>query len=270
MNKTITTTLLIAFSATFTSLPAQDRHFAWTYESTTMPKGAIDLEPQVTFSTGREYFYNRYKTRLEFETGLTNKLQTSLYLNAEHVTSAITDSTDNVTGMGKKSIYSFSNEWKLNLLNPSISPFGLGLYVEYGIAPDELELEFKILFDKKTPKSIFAYNLVSELESEYEFINKGKGKIEAEKELVVENDLAYMYMINPGFGVGLEARNHNEIVKGEWEHSALFAGPTIFFTQKNFFAIINALPQIMNLKGGGLELDEDEKFSGRILLGISL
>jgi hypothetical protein len=263
---------LIAFTGIPNTVHAQDRHFTWTYESITLPKGGIDIEPWVTYYTGRENYYNRYETRLEFETGLTNRLQTALYFNAKHETRALTDSSGNITGLGKSSGYSFSNEWKLNVLNPSTAPIGLGLYAEYGISPDEIELEFKLLLDKKMPKSIIAYNFVNEFEFEYEFEKKqnGEGEIESEKEYIIENDLAYMYLFKPNFGLGVEARNHNEFVEGEMEHAVVFIGPTLFYSQKNFFAIINVLPQLFNLKGGGRELNEHEKFSARILLGISL
>jgi len=252
-------------------MEAQDRHFAWTYESVTLPKGNIDLEPWVTYFTGRENYYSRYEARLEFETGLTDRLQTALYLNSKHETSTLTDSTGGITGLMKKSGYSFSNEWKLNILNPSTAPVGLGLYAEYGISPDEIELEFKLLLDKKGPQSIIAYNLVNEFEFEYEFEEDqtGKGEIELEREYIIENDLACIYLFKPAFGIGLEARNRNEIVKGEIENAAFFLGPTLFYSQKNFFAIINILPLLAEIKGENGNLSEYEKFAARIILGIS-
>ena len=264
--------MIIAFTGIANIVVAQDRHFSWTYESTTLPKGGIDIEPWVTYSTGRENYYSKYESRIEFETGLTDKLQTALYLNAKHETKALTDSSGNITGLGSGSGYSFSNEWKLNILNPSTAMIGLGLYAEYGISPDEVELEFKLLLDKKTAKSIIAYNLVSEIEFEKEFEaeENGEGEIETEREFVIENDLAYMYLFKPNFGLGLEARNHNEFVDGEMEHAAVFLGPTLFFSQKNFFAIVNIMPQLINLKGGGTDLDEHTKLTARILFGVSL
>lgn len=270
MKQTITL-ILITLAGLFNVTQAQDRHFSWTYESTTLPKGAIDIEPWVTFSTGRDNYYSKYESRLEFETGLTDKLQTALYLNTSHETKAILNENGEVIGLGESTGFSFSNEWKLNLINPSTNPFGLGIYGEYGISTNEIELEFKLLLDKKTPKSILAYNLVTELEFEKEFEveEDGHGEIESEKEFIIENDLAYMYLFKPNFGIGVEARNHNEFVEGEWEHSVLSVGPTLFFSKKNFFAIVNALPQIGDLKNGGLELHDHTKFSGRILLGVS-
>jgi len=265
------TIISILFVTFYTStINAQDRHFAWTYESTTLPKGAIDIEPWVTFSTGGKNFYRSYENRIEFETGLTDRLQTSVYLNTGQKSEALTNADGEIIGLEESSSFSFSNEWQLNILNPSVSPVGLGLYAEYGLSTDEIELEFKLLLDKKTPRSIFSYNFVTELEFENEFEQEdGEGKIETEKEFIIENDLAYMYMIKPTLGIGLEARNHNEFVKGEMEHAAIFFGPTLFFSQNRFFAIVNALPQLTDLKRNGLELNEHQKFSGRILLGFS-
>ena len=267
MKRTITL-FFITLTGLFNFAQAQDRHFSWTYESTTLPKGAIDIEPWVTFSSGRDNFYRKYESRLEFETGLTDKLQTAVYLNTSHETKAILNGDGEVIGLGESTGFSFSNEWKLNLLDPSISPVGLGVYGEYGISTDEVELEFKLLLDKRTPKSILAYNFVTELEFEKDF-EADEAAIETEKEFIIENDLAYMYLFNPNFGLGIEAHNSNVIDEGEWEHSVLYVGPTLFFSQKNFYAIVNALPQIGDLKNGGLELHDNTKFSGRIMLGVS-
>jgi len=260
--------MLITLTGLFNLTQAQDRHFAWTYESTTLPKGAVDIEPWVTYSTGRDNFYRKYESRLEFETGLTDKLQTAVYLNTSQETKALVDENGKVTGLATSSGFSFSNEWKLNLINPSTHPFGVGVYGEYGISTDEVELEFKLLLDKRTPKSILAYNFVTEFEFEKAF-EADEAAIEGEREMVIENDLAYMYLLKPNFGLGVEAHNSNVIDKGEWEHSALYLGPSVFFSQNNFYAIVNALPQVGDLKNGGLELHDNTKMTGRILLGVS-
>ena len=62
--------------------PGQDRHFAWTYESTTLPRGGFDIEPWFTFSSGKNHYYNSYESRLEFEYGLMDRLQTAFYINS--------------------------------------------------------------------------------------------------------------------------------------------------------------------------------------------
>jgi hypothetical protein len=209
---------------------AQDRHFAWAYESTTLPKGSVDIEPGVTFSTGRNYFYQSYTPRLEFELGLTDRLQTSVYFNSMHKAFAAIDLNGNITGIEKESDFSFSNEWKLNILNSSVKPIGLGLYGEFTFSPSEIELEGKILLDKKWGKNIVAFNQVEEVEFERNFLtgDNGKGVIETHPELKIENNLAYMRMFKSNFGLGLEIRNQNIIDEHTWEFSTLSAGPYLF------------------------------------------
>ncbi len=260
---------------------SQDRHFAWSYESTTLPKGAIDIEPWFTFSAGRSRFYQEYASRLEFEFGLTDKLQTAFYFNSTTRAFAGIDSAGSVTGLIKESGISLSNEWKINLFDPSVKPVGLGLYGEYTLSPGELEFEWKLLLDKRMNGHIIAFNHVEEYEIEFEFskMDSDPGSISSHMELKIENNLAYMYMVRPKLGFGLEVRNFNVIDHRDWEFSTLQAGPSFFYSlsapggNNSYWIIFNAFPQITNLGGeaprGELYLNEVERFSGRVLLGLS-
>lgn len=256
---------------------AQDRVFNRTYQSTTLPKGSMDIEMWNTYRTGRNYFYNRLDQRLEFEIGLTDKLQTSLYLNSEHkafgahldTLGGIADTT--VDGIFKSSGFSVSSEWKLKLSDPVANRIGSALYAELTFGTDEIELEGKIILDKKTEKNVFALNLVGEYEIGFDV---KKGKTEMEKELKSEIDLAYMRMFNPHLGLGLEIRDQNVFVDGEMEHAALFGGPTLSYLGESFFLILNASPQWVNLKVNEnnpekMDLNEYEKIQLRLLIGFS-
>ncbi len=270
---------ILSFSAILNPAKTQDRHFAWTYESITLPKGSFDFEPSFIYSAGKENFYNRLFTALEFETGLTDHLQTAFYFNAVKSMAAVADSNNLITGLSSSSSISISNEWKLNILNPSSSPVGFGLYGEYTLSAEEIEIEYKLLLDKKMEKDLISYNLVGEHGFEFIFENdgSGKGEIETEKEIKLENDLSYMHMFKPTLGLGIEIRNHNIIEKGELEFAPVFAGPTLFFstsgeTGNDFFFIINALPQLTNIAGervGKLDLEDHEKIEARVCLGFT-
>lgn len=273
-------TFVLAFFAVIFYGYSQDRHFAWAYESTTLPKGSIDVESFYTVSTGRENFYNRFAHRLELEVGLSDRLQTAFYFNSKHEAAASVDSNNNINGLIKKSGFSMSNEWKVNILNPSVSPVGLGLYGEFTIAPHEVEFEYKILIDKKTEKDIIAFNHVGEYEIKFEYENvDGKGKIVIKNELVFVHNLAYMRMIKPTLGIGLELQTHTEIVKSKIEHTTLFAGPSFFYNKrfengKSFFISLTPLMQVTSFgsehsHGSNLELVEHEKLESRILVGFS-
>lgn len=258
-------TLTLLTTLTDQMIKAQDRQFARTYQSTVLPKAAFDIEYWNTFRTGRDYLYNRFDQRLEFEYGVTDRFQSAFYFNASHRAAGSKDTA--FSGLTKSSSFSFSHEMKWKLSDPSADKMGFGLYTEYTIFAHEIELEGKIILDKKTEKNIFAYNAVGEYVTEWT-VEKGKNVVEHETEW--ENDLAYMRMFKPTFGLGIEIRNHNEFVKGEWEHSALFGGPSLFWSTEKHFFILNVLPQWTNLVGDNtpLELGSHEKIEIRLLVGF--
>ena len=74
----------------------------------------------------------------------------------------------------------------------------------------------------------------------------------------------------PALGIGIEARNVNVIDEGVWEYSALYAGPSVFYSSGNYFLIFNIMPQLINLAGEERPLDlvHQEKFQFRTLAGI--
>jgi hypothetical protein len=274
MRRIVLLSVIILF--TF-SIKAQDRQFVYTYQSLTLPKGAKDLEVWNTYRTGRQYLYNRIDQRIELEVGLTDKLQTSIYLNSESKT--FQSHYDTLGGIPDTSFYalysehafSFSSEWKLRLSDPVADRIGSALYAELTFGTTEVELEGKLILDKKTDKNIFAMNLVGEFEMEFE---AEPGEIEVEQEIKPEVDLSYMRMLNQHVGLGLEARYNGVIVKGDLEHSALFGGPTLFYGGDKFFIILNASPQWANLQVNdqnpkSFDMTEYEKVQARLLIGFS-
>ena len=269
--------VLVIFLIPSFILNAQDRMFVRTYQSLTLAKGTKDVEVWNTYRAGRQYFYNRLDQRMEFEVGLTDKLQTSVYLNVEHsaegahldTLGGIADTS--INGIYKSTLFSVSSEWKLKLSDPVANAIGSAVYAELTFAPSEVEVEGKLILDKKTNKNIFALNLVGEYEVGFDV---KKGKTETEKELKAEIDLAYMRMMKPHLGLGLELRNHNIFVESKMEHSAMFGGPTLFYSSNSFFIILNVLPQWSNLRVNdenpkNLDLSEYEKVESRLLIGFN-
>lgn len=237
----------------------------------------MDLEGWATYRTGRNYFFNQLDTRIEMEVGLTDKLQTALYFNGSHRAYGANKDTlggikdTSVSGIFSESDFSISNEWKLKILDASADPIGLGLYGEITLGPNIFELENKIIIDKRTEKNIFAFNIVNAY-AIYHDVQKGKTITKKEDE--VELDFACMHYFKPNFGIGIEATNNNEIENGNWNFSAVFAGPTFFYSGDKHFLILNLLPQWTNLHKtedapNNLVLNAHEKFEIRLLLGFS-
>lgn len=278
MKKTAIFSLIIFFSVTAN---AQDRQFVRTYQSTNLAKGVRDFEVWSTLRMGKEAYFRRLDERLEFEIGLTDRVQTAFYLNMTHKSFA--DKNDSTGTIFSESEFSVSSEWKLKLSDATTNFIGSGLYGEMTISGTEFELEAKLILDKNIGKSLIAFNAVGEWEWEQEVettVVDGKVEQENKMELAatpVEFDLAYMYNIKPHFGIGLEAKNHYEITpKGGLEHSALLLGPTLYWSSEDnkHSIIINFLPQIANMnktdkQPDALDLDEYEKYNFRLLFDFT-
>lgn len=270
MKKIFIISILLLNNAFLTE--AQDRHFAWSYNSPTLSKGSVDIEVWNTYSFGRQdYYYSLLRQRLEFEFGVTDKVQTSFYLNAKHEARGPKDTSEFI-GITKTSEFSFSNAWKFYLLNPSVNPVGLSAYLEYYLAPGEVELEAKLMIDKFTPRSRYVFNSTFEygMEFEPESVN-GKIETKIEPEIKIENSIGYMFHPKVNLGFGIEVVNKNEIKESVLEYSALYAGPSLFFSRDKFFFIFNIMPQLTNLGGENkpLELNDQERVLSRVFIGIT-
>jgi hypothetical protein len=261
---------------------AQDRVFARTYQSNVLAEGSFDIEYWTTLRTGKvekhsPYAFGRHlDTRFELEFGLGKNVQTAFYFNTSNFKFALLDSNATEFPTQTEIETSFSNEWKFKLSDPVANAFGSALYLELTVGSDEYEIEGKFILDKQINKDLFAFNLTGEyeLETEVEFVGN-KAKTVTKWEAPVELNFGWMHFLKPTFGLGLEIRNHNEIVKSEgWEHSALFAGPSLYFNQGKLWGVLNFLPQIINLHKtdsapGNKVLDEHEEFETRLLIGYS-
>lgn len=249
--------------ANIATIYGQDRLFTYTYQSTVLNKGQKELEIWNTLRTGRTDYYSRLDNRTEFEIGLGGKLQTSFYLN-------ITSKTSTIDGTETKSLeteneISFSNEWKLKLLDPVANPIGLALYGEYGIGSNEYELEGKLILDKKLNNLTIASNAVFELELvPVPDVNKTLWG----KEKKADINLAFAYSISPKFALTLENIYKNVYVDNKLEHSAIYSGLGFSYSLQNLWINFTVLPQITSFKGNtdsSLNLNEFEKIQFRLL-----
>lgn len=244
-----------------TDASANERRFTYTYESGTLPTGAVEFEPWTTARIGRESYYLRFDQRLEFEMGLTDALQTAFYIN--------------FTGVGARAggalteSFSFggvSSEWKLKLLDPVADALGLALYAEIGVGPLETEFEFKVILDKRLGDFLLAFNAVAEIELEKE----------ADKtvtELVAETDLALGYLLSQHTSLGLEIRTHSEFADGKYEHTSLFVGPAFSYAVEKYWIALSVMLQAAAFGGhadGSPDLHEHEQVNARVILGFHL
>ncbi len=241
---------------------AGQRHFAYTYESAVVSPGSVELEPWSTARLGRETFYARFDHRLELEAGIARGVQAALYFNWHALTEGPSDERSSEFEWSGVSM-----EWKFKLLDPVADVLGLALYLEPGVGPSEGEVEAKVIVDKRIGAFLVALNATGEFEAAW-------GGQEVEKEGAVELTAGLGWFLSPGVLVGVELRNHNQIVEGgEWEHSALHAGPVVHVAGKQWWATLTGMVQLPALKGatdGTYVLDEHERAEVRLLVGVDL
>ena len=244
------------------SAGANERHFTYVYESATLPTSGREIEIWTTPRIGREDYYWRFDQRAEFEVGVTDRLQTALYLNFEAVSQDTAGVMESELAFG-----GVSSEWKVRVLDDVSDGLGLAGYAEVTGATSEWELEGKLILDKRLGNLLLAGNLVVEQEWE-----RTMGATEDETGL--EAVLGAAWAFTPGLHAGLEVRNHNQIKEGEYEHSALFAGPVFAYAAAGWWVALSVLPQLpaLHKQGGGDSrvLDDHEKLNARLLFAFHL
>lgn len=258
MKRVLQAFLILAVSAAVAA--ASERHFTYTYESAVLRPGARELEPWNTFRLGQSGFYSRLDTRLEAELGLTDRLQTSLYLNLKAQSADTPDGRSSST-----ELEGISSEWKLKLSDPVADRAGVALYGELSAGPSEVELEGKLILDKRVGRFLGALNLVAEREWNFE-------EPETERETKLEVDAAGCWFLTPRLTAGLELRSHTVVPPpGEPTRSALFLGPTLSYAREGWWVAASVLPQVWAPAGasdGHLDLVEHQRVEVRILFGL--
>ena len=252
---------------------ASDQVFTHTYLAETNPAGSKEVEQQVTYRDKKSQgLYRLWQTRSEFEYGITDRWQVSLYANAYRVTAENNNSAasrnnflvgpgdgDEVTGGGPATIGSYvpfsgklpipaarysktdfdtlSVESIYQFMSPYKDALGLSGYVEGTLGSKTSELELKLLFQKNLLEDdlILAANIALELER-----NKYLG-LGAEKETGLVFSGGASYRVAPGWRLGLEMRNERgyegaySLAARHRDYSAWFAGPTLHYANKSFF-----------------------------------
>ena len=240
---------------------ASERRFTYTYESSVLHVGGREIEPWNTFRIGRSEHYSRLDTRLEAEMGVTDLLQTSIYLNLKSVsedTPAGRESSTEIEGI--------SSEWKWKLSDPVADRFGFAFYGEVSGGPAAFELEGKLIADKRVGRWLGAVNVSYEHEWEFE------EEDETKRESAFEVTAGSAWFLKPSVSLGIEVRSHTVFLPGdEPTRSALFAGPVVSYARGGWWITASVLPQLTALAGksdGNLDLVEHERVEARVLFGL--
>lgn len=218
--------LLVLWAACAAPARADDQPFLTLYMTDIDSQGEREAEQWLGWKTGETgSSYNDFISRTEFEYGITDNLQGSLYLNYErsHFRSDLapfSSETENSVGVSGEVI------WRL--LNADFDPFGFALYVEPSWNTDEREVESKILLQKNFMNDALRCALNVNFENIWNRENNGW-----DADSALEFDAGVAYALTPELSAGLEFDNERAfegLIMGgasREQASAFFLGPTI-------------------------------------------
>jgi hypothetical protein len=223
---------------------ADDQPFLTVYTTDIQPEGGRELEQWLKWKSGHAgESFNHIESRTEFEYGITDDLQGSLYLNYEwerihpHMPLQAADSSDMV---------GVSGELLWRVMNPYFDPFGLAFYVEPSIGESEREFETKILFQKNFFNDTLRWAINVNFEDTWE--NAGGGIWSKESALEFNTGLAYN--VTPDFSVGVEfdnERGYDGLILGgsaSPQTDSYYFGPTIQYIGHPWAITLSAQAQL--------------------------
>ena len=229
---------------------ASERRFTYSYEATTMPKGAWEYEQWVTWQTDRDddAEFDRFDIRHEFEYGMTDKWQVALYVADWRYKDG--RSVDN----DRAEFRDVAFETIYNLTDPTADPLGLALYGEVKIGDEFFELEGKLLVQKNFGPVAAVYNFIIEAEYEGAHLGDDNGKI--------EQTAGLSYQVSPSFLVGGEFVH--EVGFPDWDstgHNVLYLGPNASWRHRKWWVTATQLFQVSNVH-------DEPNFQTRLLFGV--
>lgn len=245
------------------SSSANERRFAYTYESAVLPEGERQIALWSTQRIGKERFYAAFDQRLHFEVGAAPRLMVALHLDAEQERRTVgteLQSISRFTGLSAEARYQFTDREQAA---------GIAVDGEVIAAPDALEVEGRAIFDKQSDRLLVSGNAV--LRPAWRFVAPG----EVRWDLTAEVVLGGLLFFGERFSVGPEFRATNLFDADGLEHSGLFLGPTVAYAAPGWWVVVTGQTQLPTLKRpegspSPLDLVAYEKFVGRVIFALRL
>ena len=250
----------VVLSAAAGKVFAGDRDFLYSYESNVMGPGEKELETYTTYRFGRAYFYSALDQSLEFETGLGDEVQTSLYLN---FTQAFTRDETGGASLNTQGpvLDGVASEWKFKLMDSVGDSFGLGLIVEPEFEPDELDVETRLIVDKKDGSWLGTFNLTAEPQFDY---------ADTQSSMVLTPSLGVgFFPSGDKFFVGLEAIDQN-VIDSNPLRSVFSLGPIVQYSGQSWWVALTVLPQMTDFTSGTLNLDDSQRVQVRLATSVEI
>lgn len=189
--------VLVAASAA--TAAANPRALPFTYTTDTLPEGKVEVEQYVDLQplravdpvTGSRAWYLPSAFQTEIEIGLTDRLELGLYMTfvpdpgEQFLNKTLFPGTGN--GLKQRLRYVFAE--------PGAWPIDVGVYGELVENEREIELEAKVLLQKRFDRLRVAANVSSEYELYYS----------EQREWVLNPSLGVTYEVTPSFHLGVDS-----------------------------------------------------------------
>jgi hypothetical protein len=272
---------------------AGENMFGYLYPAETTPAGRWEYEQWNTVRAGKARGgYTAFDLRNELETGVTDRLQLSLYLNSSYLrTRGVYDPEDASSDMKDRAdfqVNGFSAEAVYRLLSPFKDGIGLAVYLEPEISARSAEngedlpergLEARAILQKNflDDQLTTAANLVVEPEWE-----KDHGS--SKRELWTEVSAGASYRVRARLSLGLELLHRAQYPGMNTGHQGLYAvylGPNLHYGGERFWLTLTALPQVTGwprrlgtgtdgapVESRNFHLGQQERFELRLKLGV--
>lgn len=218
---------------------ADDQPFLTVYTTDIDTQYEKEVEQSFYWATQKPHqAFNGFLSRSEFEYGVTDDLQASLYLNYDWEKSVPHPNgpadIEHATSISGEAIY--------RVLNVYFDPIGLAFYFEPTYGDNTRELEGKILLQKNFINDRLRLAANINFEREWE-----RGDGDWDKEDAIEFFAGASYNITPEFSVGVEFNNENDFEgeAGAHNHSNVYYfGPTIQYVGMPFTVTLGTEMQL--------------------------
>lgn len=273
---------------------ADENLLGYTAGAETLPQGASEAYLWITHrGDKRRGSYSAQTVRAEYEYGFTDRLSGAFYLNGHRHDydcgdvgcAGPIDEPEILGSLNKFQFSGFSAEVKKMILSPYKDDLGVALYGEVTYdSVDSItgekgygwELEGKVIFQK--PYMDGQLQWVSNIELEAESW-KAKDASDTEYAIAPRFRTGVSYRFAPKWYIGAEGWVDAELLKpadGSWEydHWDLFAGPSVHYGDKRWWATLTWAEQIAGSdesddNSTGLHLADHEKYEVRLKVGYN-
>jgi hypothetical protein len=276
INSQFTTFTCIAASSIFTanSLKADENLFGYVYGAEVLPEGKFELYTYQTARTGKASgSYLGLDQKYELEYGLTNKLQLNFEIKTNYV------DVENVPGFNDRSDFGFrgtSIGAKYNWLSPFKDPLGMSFLLEGGIVNRDAtsgnrinngyEFEAMVILQKNFFDDTLVWTTNLFVEAGSEDGDQGWGPS-------LFSGISYRFAEN--WSAGFEGHidgDFEKIQANTIQHWDFFAGPTIHYAVKNWWATATWQTNLASYPNSGnsdLNLDDHERNEFRLKFGYN-